>query len=208
MSAFIFMSLGMIFGYFFVKKKNYSFPAFFDTSKVSLSSSRISIHKFIGKKTLTVDLSVSTVATSPNLKISIPVATVKKEIASKIAICYTEKSHFSSLEKINSNDDDDDVFSTKNLIKLNHKLITVSFNDNEVSIIPPFSSFPHKFKDLYICLVDADDDDKKFQVIHRIDSENLHIGLGWWPSEVEKAIKMFEEKKHYEEKNERKNVLI
>lgn len=170
MYTFIFTSIGIIFGYLF-KTRNKS-------SLTSAKNNNLpSIPKFIGRKSLAIDFSNlfhSHTSSSPNhtvsssLKIAIPVATVKNEIASKIGIYYT---------------DEDLSSSSPELIKTNQKLVLIPFNSTEMSILPPFSSFPQRFKDLYLCF---EDDVRKVE--HKIDTSSLPLGVGWWPTEIEKLV--------------------
>ena len=186
MSGFIYTSVGMVLGYFFAKKGCRWFLNGGANKKPLTSNHGIEIPKFIGKKSLAIDFSnlfhfhapISSSSSSssssltshppkPNSKVVIPVATLKSNLASKISICYTDE----------TNSD------TK--IKSNQKLVVLPFSEDESSILPPFSSYPTRFKELFLCF-DDEESGKHFE--HKIDTQNLPLGIGWWNSEVDKLI--------------------
>lgn len=182
MYTFIFTSLGMIVGYLLSKKNIRKGKSL--TSSQPDQKKQLNIPKFIGRKSLAIDFSnlfhfhssgnkgdEEITKTSTSVKAVIPVATVKDVFANKIGIFYTEKSSSSESEQ------------TK--IKLNHRLVILPFNSNEVSILPPFTSFPKSFEKLLLCF---DDEERNIHLDHEVEVNALSLGLGWWPVEVEKLV--------------------
>jgi hypothetical protein len=199
MYIFVFTSLGMIFGYILTRYKNIN-----NENKNKLTENHQStylIPKFIGKKSLAIDFSnvskenfknnINISSSQLNFKIAIPVATVKNEIAQKIGIYYTENNieKCSNVSEFDNDENENNIKTIEKkedeLIKFSHKLVFIPFSQSEVSIFPPFSSFPQRFKNLYLCFEDSNK-----RIEHKIDVSSLPLGIGWWSSEIDKLVQM------------------